>query len=160
MAKNGKSFVASPPDGLKISVSGPGRLSALLPVSRRELATIADRILKMLDLPSAGVEIRLMGDQEMAELNHSSFGVHAPTNVLSFPEQEGVSFGHDVLGLIALSVETLDREIFLYGQDPREHVIRLLAHSILHLSGLEHGHRMERLTEQAVLLAHSPSEPF
>ena len=57
------------------------------------------------------------------------------------------------LGGIALSVDTLVREVFLYGQDPAEHLSRLLAHALLHLSGLDHSPEMDALTEAAVTAA-------
>gem|GEM_PF-157214 len=47
------------------------------------------------------------------------------------------------LGEIALSVDSLARETRLYGQEPREHLVRLLAHAVLHLSGLDHGPEMD-----------------
>ncbi|MGE4293193.1 MAG: rRNA maturation RNase YbeY [Desulfovibrio sp.] len=54
------------------------------------------------------------------------------------------------LGEIALSVDTLARETRLYGQTPREHLVRLLAHATLHLAGLDHGPEMEAMTEAAL----------
>lgn len=51
------------------------------------------------------------------------------------------------LGEIVLSVDTLAREVRLYGQEPREHQVRLLAHATLHLAGLDHGPEMEAMTE-------------
>ncbi|MFW6235997.1 MAG: rRNA maturation RNase YbeY, partial [Desulfovibrionales bacterium] len=153
MARNEKSSDANPPDRHQVLVTGPGTLNPLLPVARRELATLAERILDVFAFQAARVEIRLMHDREMARLNAAYFGVHAPTNVLSFPEDETLSAESTDLGLIALSLETLHRETVLYGQKPVEHLIRLLAHALLHLAGLEHGSEMERLTEQALLLA-------
>jgi probable rRNA maturation factor len=50
------------------------------------------------------------------------------------------------LGCLALSADTLLRECFLYAQDAEEHCIRLLAHALAHLMGLEHGPEMDRLT--------------
>lgn len=65
------------------------------------------------------------------------------------PDREDAEEG-TYLGEIALSVDTLAREARLYGQDPREHLIRLLVHATLHLTGLDHGPEMEALTEAAL----------
>ncbi len=49
------------------------------------------------------------------------------------------------LGWMALSIDTLLRECLLYGQDPVEHTVRLLAHGLAHLTGLDHGPELDRL---------------
>lgn len=54
------------------------------------------------------------------------------------------------VGGIVLSLETLAREARLYGQDPREHGLRLLCHGLLHCCGLEHGPEMDAITEEAL----------
>ena len=116
------------------------------PMSRRELTPLLERLMEVLQLDGRDVEIRLVGDREMAELNLRFLGCHGPTNVLSFPAGEG----EEGLGQIVLSVDTLPREVFLYGQVPQEHMSRLLAHAFLHLAGFDHGEVMDELTEMAV----------
>lgn len=59
-----------------------------------------------------------------------------------------------LLGSLALSVDALARESFLYGQPPASYCVRLLAHGFAHLLGFEHGAAMEELCqrlEQAAL---------
>ena len=46
-------------------------------------------------------------------------------------------------GTLLFSVDTLYRECLLYGQPPQEHAIRLLAHGMGHLMGLDHGPAMD-----------------
>ena len=116
------------------------------PMSRRELTPILQQLMEVLQLQGRDVEVRLVGDREMAELNLKFLGCHGPTNVLSFPAGEDAK----ELGQIVLSVDTLAREVFLYGQDPQEHMVRLLAHAFLHLAGFDHGEMMDGLTEMAV----------
>ncbi len=60
------------------------------------------------------------------------------------------------LGSMVLSVDTLAREAFLYGQDPAAHLARLLAHSLLHLAGVAHGEEMEERTEAALVQVFFP----
>lgn len=123
------------------------------PLARPELEAMMDRILDILGLHDATLSLKLVDDVAIAKLNRKFMGCEGPTNVLSFPAEEEEtpdSTGEQELGEIALSVETLARETFLYGQAPVEHLARLLAHAILHLAGFDHGIEMEALTEAAV----------
>lgn len=68
----------------------------------------------------------------MADYNLRYMGCHGPTNVLSFPIDEQIAGPEDEdvpvqLGSLVFSVDTLHRETLLYGQDPEEHCLRLLA---------------------------------
>jgi len=127
----------------------PGaRLNPALPLSRNELMPLATRLLDVLGLHGASVEIRFVDDAEIARLNSEFLGMPGPTNVLSFPDDDPHRPGY--LGEIALSVDTLTREAALYGQQPTEHLIRLLAHGLLHLAGFDHGDAMEEMTAHAV----------
>lgn len=51
------------------------------------------------------------------------------------------------LGSLVLSINTLEREARLFGQNPHEHAIRLLAHGLVHLLGFDHGEHMQELTD-------------
>lgn len=115
----------------------------------RELAQLTDRIMEILCLSDRGVEVRLTGDEEVARLNQAFRGLPGPTNVLSFPgEEEGE--GVSELGQVVVSRDAVLREARLYGQDPLEHLVRLLAHGLLHLAGEEHGPDMEEQTRAVV----------
>ncbi|ADU62264.1 MAG: rRNA maturation RNase YbeY [Pseudodesulfovibrio sp.] len=142
------------------------RLEPDFPLSRQELVRVVETILDSLGLEGAALELTLVDDREIARLNREFMGCPGPTNILSFPafERSGPDSGPDVdpdsgpdsgtmaeyLGELALSVDTLAREAHLYGQPPRVHLARLLAHGILHLAGHDHGEEMDALTETAV----------
>ena len=127
----------------------PGaRLNPALPLSRNELKPLVSRLLDVLGLGGASVEIRFVDDAEIARLNGEFLGMPGPTNVLSFPADDPDRPGY--LGEIALSVDTLSREAALYGQQPHEHLARLLAHGFLHLAGYDHGAAMDEMTANAV----------
>ena len=49
---------------------------------------------------------------------------------------------------LALDVAQLLREAILYGQTPVEHLVRLLAHGLAHVCGLDHGEHMWRCQEE------------
>lgn len=89
--------------------------------------------------PLAGVELHLVTDAAMALANAEHLGCTGPTNVLSFPGVPGMA------GTLLLSLDTLDRECLLYGQEGAEHLLRLLAHGVGHLAGLDHGPEMDGL---------------
>lgn len=66
------------------------------------------------------------------------------------PEDEDVPVQ---LGSLVFSVDTLHRETLLYGQDPEEHCLRLLAHGLGHLAGYDHGPEMDELCSEMLSAA-------
>jgi len=115
--------------------------------SRREAELAARKLLSLLELDHLRLELYLTGDMEIMELNYSFLGLVGPTNVLSFPADKE----DDFLGSIVASLQAVSREAHLYGQSETAHFLRMLAHSILHLAGYEHGPLMDEITEQAAL---------
>lgn len=83
--------------------------------------------------------LHLVDDGDMARCNMRHMGCPGPTNVLSFPGDASLP------GQLVLSLPTWRRECLLYGQDAREHLLRLLAHGMAHLAGLDHGPEMDVL---------------
>ena len=131
-----------------IHLETQARLNPTLPISPSALLPLLQSILACLDLQDRDLFLQCVDDGKIADLNESFLGCTGPTNILSFPaspEENKV-----VLGELALSIDTLTREIHLYGQDPLEHLVRLLAHGILHLAGYDHGETMYSLTEMVV----------
>lgn len=117
------------------------------PLSTAQLEEIFRRLADSLGCADMDVCLRLVDDREMSQLNQQFMGCLGPTNILSFPSDDGLS------GDMALSVDTLVRETFLYNQDAHAYTVRLLAHGLLHLRGLDHGPEMDALTAQAVAIA-------
>lgn len=125
----------------------------VLPLGRIALRTLVSRILEGV-LSGAGTmigawELRVTTDPPMAGLHAFHLGGAGPTNVLAFPAPMAGQ-GTEDYGSIALNADAVMREACLYGQDPTEHLIRLLTHAVLHLAGFDHGHAMEELTEAVV----------
>lgn len=101
-------------------------------------------------------------DNDMIFYNQEQMRVYGPTNILSFPDDDGNAvFGsskiygtkqsaikkhRSELGTLILSIDTLLREAYIYGQNPHTHAVRLLAHGLAHLLGYEHGAEMWELT--------------
>lgn len=133
-----------------INLQVKSRYIPLLGLSARELHCRLALLLDVLDLEDVSLEIRITDDAEIATLNQRFLGCTGPTNVLSFPVQDEDHDIHGFLGSIILSADTLLRECRLYGQREYEHLLRLLTHAILHLTGMEHGAAMEIRTDTAV----------
>ncbi len=131
-----------------IHLATRARLNPSLPVSSSELLPLLTAILHCLHLENRDLFLQCVDDKKITALNQRFMSCTGPTNILSFPasarEQE------TTLGELILSIDTLAREIHLYGQDAREHLVRLLTHGILHLAGYEHGETMYALTEKVV----------
>ena len=81
------------------------------------------------------------GDETLQDLNQRFLGIDAPTDVLAFPEAEGVPLGPDELrslGEVAISVPTAMRQAEELGHPLGDELAHLLVHGILHLCGYEH----------------------
>ncbi|WP_291439688.1 rRNA maturation RNase YbeY [Desulfovibrio sp.] len=120
---------------------------ALAPLHWRQMRTALRAMLAVSAAPCGGqapegVELYLLDDAAVARANAGHLGCTGPTNILSFPGGSGFP------GALLLSLDTLRRECLLYGQDPAEHVVRLLAHGMGHLYGLDHGPVMDDLCER------------
>ena len=114
-----------------------------LPVDVRQLGAVPPKMAAALaragwPLPGP-MELHLVDDATISAANQRHLDCMGPTNVLSFP-QEGEKPGE-----LLLSLDTLRRECVLYGQEPMEHLLRLLAHGMAHLAGLDHGPEMDRV---------------
>lgn len=140
------------------------------PLGRQELTCALTAMLDAVGAPDARIELHLCGDARVETLNTVFLGCRGPTNILSFPDDNaaapepacGGSHGETCgyaangdfsLGSLALSVHACEREARLYGQRVEEHCLRLLAHGLAHLLGLDHGEEMDELSEAAFTAA-------
>lgn len=142
----------------------------MLPLAPGELRAVFAAMLDATGLAGCTVELDLVGDEEIARLNAAHLGCTGPTNILSFPAQDGEPAMPPVLpedgphdgphdgadegppchlGWLVLSLDTWRRECLLYGQEPVEHALRLFAHGLGHLAGYDHGPEMDDFTEAA-----------
>jgi probable rRNA maturation factor len=93
-----------------------------------------------LALPEAELSILLVGDVQIRELNRRYLRRNKPTNVLAFPMRKGEypTLHPHLLGDLAISVETAQRQSNRFGLNPMQMVTLLMIHGILHLVGFEH----------------------
>jgi probable rRNA maturation factor len=86
-----------------------------------------------------GMEVALLltDDSTIQSLNKSHRKMNQPTDVLAFPMEND----EEILGDIAVSVQTAERQAAAAGHSLHTELKLLLLHGLLHLCGLEHdGH--------------------
>lgn len=88
------------------------------------------------------IAVVLSGDEEVRRLNAQFRGVDAPTNVLSFPQDElppeVAETGLRGWGDVVLAYETIMREAEEQQKPPLHHLCHLVVHGVLHLFGYTH----------------------
>lgn len=139
---------------LSIDAKGVVSRHPVLPIGPREVDVFVRRLLHALSLEGQGLSIAVVDDAHMEMLNERFLGLVGPTNVLSFEVQDDAGG----LGEVILNADAVLREARLYGQNPVEHMGRLLAHGVLHLAGLEHGPEMDSAVE--AVLGDLPAHGF
>ncbi len=95
--------------------------------------------------PEAELSVLIVDDEEIRILNRDYLQRDKPTNVISFPQQEGEGAGlqPSLLGDVVISADTAARDA-AEAEIPFESELHfLLLHGILHLLGYDH----ERGTE-------------
>lgn len=95
------------------------------------------------------LSILFIDDKKMQELNSQYRNINKPTNVLSFPMQEGVfsNITQTLLGDVVISLETAKREADFSNIMLDERLSQLLIHGILHLIGYDHEKSSQRNSE-------------
>ena len=90
--------------------------------------------------PASELSVVIVGDRSIRRLNREYLGRDKPTNVISFPMQEGefVELNPEVLGDVVISAATCAREAETGGIPFGSRLVFLLLHGILHLSGFDH----------------------
>lgn len=109
-------------------------------VSKQKIQTTARRILNALGCPDAQLSILIVDDDRMAQFNKTYLNHDGPTNVISFPMQEGpyADITPELLGDVVISADTASREAEEAGMDMTMRFNQLLIHGILHLTGYDH----------------------
>ena len=108
------------------------RLPASALPDRARANTAARALLAGSDRPDAEVSVLLTDDPGIHALNKRWRGYDRPTDVLSWPLEEG-----DVLGDVAISLDTARRQAETRGWTVEEEIALLLVHGVLHLLGHE-----------------------
>ena len=90
--------------------------------------------------PDSELSVVIVGDRSIRSLNREYLGRDKPTNVISFPMQEGEFSGMNplCLGDVVISADTCAREATEGGVGFSTRLAFLLLHGILHLAGFDH----------------------
>lgn len=114
----------------------------------RDTATAAVAVSK---LTSAEVSVVLSDDADVAALNGAYRGKSEPTNVLSFPADDGFAASAidpaegppRLLGDVVVAYETTVAEAASSGKPLTDHLRHLVVHGVLHLLGHDHQEDVE-----------------
>ncbi|MGD0819559.1 MAG: rRNA maturation RNase YbeY [Desulfomonilia bacterium] len=124
----------------------------------------AVRILEILGRQDVELCVVLTDNKHIKELNKEYLGRDKPTNVISFPQQEGEGPEGSHLGDIIISVEKAAQEAHDAGMDLVDRLKQLLVHGICHLCGYDHEgvseemvREMEAVEEQVLSLLNGDS---
>lgn len=109
-------------------------------LSDQKIQTTARHILNALGYPDAQLSILIVDDDQIAELNETYLNHSGPTNVISFPMQEGrfSDITPGLLGDVVISADTAHREAVDAEMEMTDRFDQLLIHGILHLVGYDH----------------------
>jgi len=88
--------------------------------------------------PQAEIVIRVVDEEEGAELNRYYRGKPGPTNVLSFPFEAPPGMATDILGDLAICAPVVEREAQEQGKSLQAHWAHMVVHGVLHLQGYDH----------------------
>ena len=121
------------------------------------LGRSAVRILEILGRHDVELCVVLIDNEDIQKLNRQYLNRDKPTNVISFPQQEGEGPEGSHLGDVVISVEKAAEEAKDARMETMERIKQLLVHGICHLCGYNHeevsddmAREMEQ-TEQRIL---------
>lgn len=94
----------------------------------------------------AEILIRIVGTQEITDLNEQYRHKQGSTNILSFPFEmpEGIE-GINLLGDLVVCADVLQQEAIMQNKSLKDHWAHIIIHGILHLLGFDHGNETEAL---------------
>lgn len=95
-----------------------------------------------IDAERAEVSLTLVEPEEIREINAEYRNVDSVTDVLSFPQYEGVEDmpedGELILGDVVICVERAKEQAEEFGHSYEREFVYLFVHSLLHLLGYDH----------------------
>lgn len=123
-----------------------------------QAAEVTAQVAPELANPRLSASLLFADDAEVHALNREWRGKDKPTNVLSFPMLEREELlalppegQPELLGDIALALETCRREAADKGISLEHHTAHLLIHGLLHLAGYDHETSPEDAREMEAL---------
>jgi probable rRNA maturation factor len=109
------------------------RLPKAAEVRRWALAALAG-----FERSRAELGVRLVEEDESAQLNERYRGKPGPTNVLSFPFEDPPGVETDIIGDLVICVPVVEREAAERDMPVQAHWAHMVVHGVLHLRGYDH----------------------
>jgi probable rRNA maturation factor len=109
-------------------------------IDRRTIRGFLIRLMKCTDCTDKEISISFVDDPAIRHLNFTYLAKNKPTNVLSFPLQEGEfnNINPQMLGDIVISVDTAARDAKKGHLTLIQEINFLIIHGFLHLMGYNH----------------------
>ena len=156
---DGAGVMPEPALEIAVDIASPewAALSDAEAIAERALAAAYGALDHGVDARPAEVSLVLADDTMVAALNRDYRGKDGPTNVLSFPQQDGeappagvLPGMPDMLGDVVIAFGVTAAEARDQGIPLADHLSHLCVHGMLHLLGFDHidadeADRMERL---------------
>ena len=100
----------------------------------------------------ARLSLRILDEEESADLNGRYRGKAGPTNVLSFPFEAppGLPNPLSLIGDLAICAPVVEREAVEQGKSLEAHWAHMIVHGILHLLGHDHLDEVEAQEMEAL----------
>ncbi len=129
----------------------------------RQISHWIDTTLKSLELGAKEVSVRIVGSDEIMQLNADYRGKPKPTNVLSFPANLELD-GIEMLGDIVICSEVVRQEAADYDLSFSDRYAHMLVHGLLHLLGYDHeadeARRLMESMERNILASLDMPDPY
>ncbi|PKN36738.1 MAG: rRNA maturation RNase YbeY [Deltaproteobacteria bacterium HGW-Deltaproteobacteria-2] len=109
-------------------------------IDKRRIRSTVLRILRILNCADKEISLSFVDDEKIKKLNKQYLGKSKPTNIISFPLQEGEysNINPDIMGDIVISTETAQRDALRGNLTLPQEIDFLIIHGILHLLGYNH----------------------
>ena len=82
--------------------------------------------------------IRVVGEEEIQQLNAEFRHIDKITNVLSFPADWKTESGIPYIGDVAICAAVVEGEAAQQSKNPKAHWAHMVIHGVLHLCGYDH----------------------
>jgi probable rRNA maturation factor len=109
---------------------------------------LAVHVLEILGRKDVELCVVLTDNADIQGLNREYLGRDRPTNVISFPQQDGVGPEGNHLGDVVISVERAAEEATDAGMETKDRIKALLVHGICHLCGYDHEDVSEEMAQE------------
>lgn len=111
--------------------------------SQQDISRWVEAVLQAEGRNDAELTVRIVDEQESAELNEQYRHKNGPTNVLSFPFECPPEVELNLLGDLVICAPVVQREAREQHKQEQAHWAHMVVHGTLHLLGYDHLHQDE-----------------